>query len=158
MFCPVALVFSFVFGYCLCFRDNLTTPATYTWGVFVIRCRSSGRRALRSSSAQHTKHILSVLRGLAVYAVLPVAKNHDAVQALSLRTSPVNIQQKLLPFLQGGSSHHGSANEFKRSRSDSVTSAGSNGSAHRRGVNLDHHSMNAHRRPLEEFLTALRKV
>lgn len=48
--------------------------------------------------------------------------------------------------------------EFKRSRSDSVTSAGSNGSAQRRGVTLDHHSMNAHRRPLEEFLTALRKV
>ena len=88
----------------------------------------------------------------------PYAKNHIAVQALSLRTSRANIQQKLLPFLQGGSSHHGSANEFKRSRSDSVTSAGSNGSAHRRGVNLDHHSMNAHRRPLEEFLTALRKV
>ncbi|DBA89976.1 TPA: hypothetical protein ACH3X2_004351 [Trebouxia sp. C0005] len=58
----------------------------------------------------------------------------------------------------GGSSHHGgSAMEFKRSRSDSVTSAGSNGSAQRRGVTLDHHSMNAHRRPLEEFLTALRK-
>lgn len=62
-------------------------------------------------------------------------------------------------LLQGGSSsHHGSAAEFKRSRSDSITSAGSNGSAHRRGVTLDHHSMNAHRRPLEEFLTALRKV
>ncbi|DBB18715.1 TPA: hypothetical protein ACH3X3_000321 [Trebouxia sp. C0006] len=58
----------------------------------------------------------------------------------------------------GGSSHHGgSSMEFKRSRSDSVTSAGSNGSAQRRGVTLDHHSMNAHRRPLEEFLTALRK-
>ena len=48
--------------------------------------------------------------------------------------------------------------EFKRSRSDSITSAGSNGSAQRRGATLDHHSMNAHRRPLEEFLTALRKV
>ncbi|KAL3134847.1 hypothetical protein ABBQ32_007815 [Trebouxia sp. C0010 RCD-2024] len=57
----------------------------------------------------------------------------------------------------GGSSHHGSAMEFKRSRSDSMTSAGSTGSGQRRGVTLDHHSMNAHRRPLEEFLTALRK-
>ena len=48
--------------------------------------------------------------------------------------------------------------EFKRARSDSITSAGSNGSAQRRVGVLDHHSMNAHRRPLEEFLTALRKV
>lgn len=48
--------------------------------------------------------------------------------------------------------------EFKRARSDSMTSAGSNGSAQRRIGALDHHSMNAHRRPLEEFLTALRKV
>ena len=60
-------------------------------------------------------------------------------------------------LLQGGS-HHGPAMDFKRARSDSITSAGSNNSAHRRLGALDHHSMNAHRRPLEEYLTALRKV